>query len=331
MLRTASIGLGWWSDELAKSIQGRSERIGIVSCSSRSADRRAVFAERFGTAQHDSYEAVLADPDIDAVILTTPHSLHAAHIEQAAAAGKHVFVEKPMTLTAASGRAAAAACARAGVVLAVGHNRRFAPAAAALKRMMEAGEFGTVLHLEANFSAAGALSYTPDRWRANRVESPGGGLTGLGIHMIDLLCWLAGPVAQLSAQSKRRAATVDIDDTTSAIMEFAAGPTGYLGTVFASPKTTFLNVYGTDANAFADIDGDTLRVHVAGDAAAQARDIETVDTLHAELEAFATSCLDGTDLWIEPTEAVHAVAVMEAMVESAAQGGQPVRPDRDGD
>ena len=331
MLRAASIGLGWWSGELAAAIQGRSDRIGVVSCYSRSADKRAAFADKFGTGQHDSFKAVLADPDIDAIILTTPHSLHAAHIEQAAAAGKHVFVEKPFTLTANSGRAAAAACARAGVVLAVGHNRRFAPAAVALKRMIADGDFGTLLHLEANFSAPGALSYTSDRWRANRVESPGGGLAGLGIHMIDLLCWLAGPVVQLSAQSKRRAAPVDIDDTTSAIMEFGSGATGYLGTVFASPKTTFLNVYGTEANAFADIDGDTLRVQVAGAAAPEKRDVEVVDTLRAELEAFAASCLDGAELWIEPAEAAHAVAVMEGIVESAARGGQPVRPDGDGE
>jgi predicted dehydrogenase len=316
---------------LAAAIQGRSERIGIVSCYSRSADKRAAFVDKFGTGQHDSYEAVLADPDIDAVILTTPHSLHAAHIEQAAAAGKHVFVEKPMTLTAASGRAAAAACARAGVVLAVGHNRRFAPAAVELKRMIETGEIGTLLHLEANFSAPGALSYTPDRWRASRVESPGGGLAGLGIHMIDLLCWLAGPVVRLSAQSKRLATPVDMDDTTSAIMEFTSGATGYLGTVFVSPMTTFLNVYGTDANAFAEIDGNEVRVHAAGAAARENRELETIDTLRAELEAFAASCVDGAELWIDPEEAAHAVAVMEAIVDSAARGGQPVQPDRDGE
>ena len=173
MLRAASIGLGWWSDELADAIQGKSETIQIVSCFTRSAGKRAAFAAKYGTAQHDSFEAVLRDPEIDAVLLTTPHSSHAEQMVQAAAAAKHVFVEKPFTLTAASGREAARACAAAGVVLATGHNRRFAGAPRALKRMLEAEEFGTVLHAEANFSVPGALSYKPDLWRSNRIESPG--------------------------------------------------------------------------------------------------------------------------------------------------------------
>src|SRR5262249_31902060 len=124
MLRAGSVGLGWWSDELAKAVQGKSKSIGIASCYSRTPEKRKAFAERFATGTHDSYEALLADPQIDAVLLTTPHSQHAQHVIQAAEARKHVFVEKPFTLTAASGRAAADACAKAGVVLAVGHNRR---------------------------------------------------------------------------------------------------------------------------------------------------------------------------------------------------------------
>src|SRR5436305_9394909 len=194
MLRVASVGLGWWSDELAKSVAGKSARLRIVACTSRSPEKRHIFAERFGARPLAGYDDVLADAAIDAVLLTTPHSLHAEHVIAAARAGKHVFVEKPFTLTAASGRRAATTCARAGVVLAVGHNRRFLPAARALKHMVEAQEFGTVLHVEANFSAPGALSYTPERWRASRVESPAGALAALGIHMIDTMTWLFGPV-----------------------------------------------------------------------------------------------------------------------------------------
>src|SRR5260221_5547327 len=208
MLRAASVGLGWWADELAKAVAGKAERLSIVACTSRSAERRHAFATSFGARPLASYDEVLADGEIDAVLLTTPHSLHAEHVTAAARAGKHVFVEKPFTLTAASGRKAAAACGRAGVVLAVGHNRRFLPGARALKRMVEAGEFGTALHVEANFSAPGALSYTPDRWRASRVESPAGGLAALGIHMIDTMSWLFGRVRRVASPAARPAPVV---------------------------------------------------------------------------------------------------------------------------
>lgn len=323
MLRAASIGLGWWSDELAGAVQGKSEALRIVTCMSRSAEKRRAFAERFGTGEHETYDGVLADPEIDAVILTTPHSLHAEHAIAAAKAGKHVFVEKPFTVTAESARRAAAACESAGVVLAVGQNRRFCPAAQVLKEMWDAGDFGTVLHLEANFSAPSALAYTPDRWRAQRSESPAGGLAGLGIHMIDLLCWLAGPVVRLSGQAKRRALSVDIDDTTSALFDFASGATGYLGSMCAAPYTSFLNIYGTDANAFAAVDANRLEVQPRG-GEREEKPLTPVDTLKAELEEFAAACTGGPPFRVRPEEAIHGVAVMEAIAASAERGATPI-------
>ena len=209
MLKAASVGLGWWSDELARAVQNRSGKLRVVSCYSRSAEKRARFARTFETGEHESYESLLADPGVDAVILTTPHSLHAEHVIAVAEAGKHVFVEKPFTLTAESGRRAAEVCARAGVVLAVGHNRRFSAAAQATKAIIESGDLGRVLHIEANFSVPGAMSYTPDRWRASRVESPAGGLAGLGVHMIDLIAWFGGEVQRVTGQAKRLAVPVD--------------------------------------------------------------------------------------------------------------------------
>lgn len=319
MLRAASIGLGWWSDELADAIKDGSDKIRIVTCYSHSADKRADFAQRYGTDQHDSYEAVLADDAIDAVLLTTPHSVHADQVIAAAEAGKHVFVEKPFTLTTESGRRAAQACAQAGRVLAVGHNRRFGAAAQGLKRLHDAGEFGKVLHAEANFSTPGALKYPPDYWRSRRAESPGGSIAALGIHMIDTLTWLFGPIARVSAQAARQAVAVDIDDTTSALFRFEAGTTGYLGTIFACPHTCFLNIYGTEANAFAGIDGDTLTVHRAGGEPEPVA-LEPIDTLRVELEEFADACDGRADFRVSPGQAIHNVAVMEAIAESAARG-----------
>lgn len=325
MLRAASIGLGWWADELAGAVHGKSDRIAVAGGYSRSPEKRKAFAEKFGARTYESYEAVLADPAIEAVILSTPHSLHAAQVVEAARAGKHVFVEKPFTMTVESGRAAISACSEERVVLAVGHNRRFAPAAVELKRMLEAGEFGTLLHIETNFSAPSAMNWTEAHWRASREESPAGGLAGLGVHVIDITAWLAGPIEEVRAQAVRRALEVDNDDTTSALFRLASGATAYMGAIAAAPFTCWCNVYGTKANAFAIDDLTELWVLPLGGRRREQRPLPRVDTLKAELEAFADACAGKAPFpGIAPGEALHAVAVMQAIAASAAQGGAPV-------
>ena len=319
MLRAASIGMGWWSDELADAAQGKSDAIRIVTCYSRSEEKRAAFAEKYGTAQHDSYEAVLADDGVDAVILTTPHSTHAEQVIAAAAAGKHVFCEKPFTLTRASAQAAVDACADAGVVLAIGQNRRWHSTTRRLKAMLEADDFGTVLHAEANFSVPSALGYKDEHWRSNRIESPAGSITGLGIHMIDALVYLLGPVARVTAQAYRRAVPVDIDDTTSILFAFESGVSGYLGTFFACPHTSYINVYGTGGNAFAQIDNSQLTLQAA-DGTRREEPVEALDTLRLELDEFAAACAGEAQFTVTTEEAVHCIAVMEALVESTATG-----------
>jgi predicted dehydrogenase len=323
MLRAASIGLGWWSNELAAAIQAKSSKIAIKSCYSRTAAKREAFAASFGTGTHESLQAVLADPAIDAVILTTPHSKHAEHVIAAARAGKHVFVEKPFTLTAESGRKAAAACTEAGVVLAVGHNRRFCAVTQELKRMAEAGEFGRILHIETNFSAPSATRWSEQHWRASRIESPAGGLAGMGVHMIDLFTSLGGRAVRTVANSKRQVLQVDVDDTTSALFDLASGATAYLGTMCAAPFSVTCNVYGTAANAFAHVDADELRVQPLGGALA-ARPLEHVDTLLAELEEFAEACAGRATFRVTPEEAIHSVAVMQAITASGGAGGRAV-------
>ncbi len=319
MLRCASIGMGWWSDELADAVQGKSDAIRIATCFTRSPEKRAAFAAKYGTQTHESYEAVLADDGIDAVILTTPHSTHAEQVIAAAAAGKHVFCEKPFTLTRASAEAAAEACAGAGVVLAIGQNRRYHSATQALKAMLEEGALGTILHAEANFSVPSALGYPPDLWRSNRIESPAGSVTGLGIHMIDALIHLFGPIARVAAQAYRRAVPVDIDDTTSVLFAFESGVSGYLGTLFACPHTSYINIYGTGGNAFAQVDNSRLTVQPA-DGAARDEPIEPQDTLRLELDEFAAAVAGAARFTVTPAEAVHGIAAMEALVAAAASG-----------
>ena len=323
MISAASIGLGWWSGEIAQTIQGQSEKIRIESCYSRSEQKREEFARKFGTRTHPSMEAVLADKEIDAVLLTTPHSLHAEHVAAAARAGKHVFVEKPFTLTQRSAEAAAGACKQANVVLAVGQNRRYSAVAQELRKMVEAGEFGTLLHIESNFSSPSAMKWSGDHWRASRAESPAGGLAGLGIHMIDLMTWLGGPARSVVGLAKRRALEIDIDDTTSALIDLASGTTAYLGTLCAAPFTIFFNIYGTKANAFAQVDANELRVQSVGKEP-MARPLRPVNTVLAELEEFADACAGKVKFRITAEEAIHNVAVMESIARSAQENGRMI-------
>src|SRR5467141_541651 len=231
-VRVAAVGVGGWGRVLADAA-GRGTGLAIVACTSRSADNRAAFAKAYACTALPSFEAVLADPDVEGVLITTPHSLHAEQIVAAASAGKHVFVDKPFTLTVADARRATEACRRAGVVLAVGHQRRKQAASRALKRLIDEGAFGRVAQIEGNFSADYGFSstLTTQVWRGDRAEAPGGAMTNLGIHHVDTYQYFLGPIARVMAFVRRVALTkVPIDDVTSILFEFASGSIGYLGT-----------------------------------------------------------------------------------------------------
>jgi predicted dehydrogenase len=314
MLNAAIVGLGGWGRTLVKSVQGKSETIGFTVGVTRTVSRAKAFADEHGFPLGDDYAAVLSDPDVDAVVLSTPHRQHADQIVAAAAAGKHVFVEKPFTLNRASAEEAVAAAKKAGVVLALGHNRRFLPAMAELRSRLAGEALGTILHVETNFSGSGALRYAPDGWRSTRAESPAGGMGAMGIHMVDAVIDLFGRIAEVRAISVRRAVAVDIDDTTSVLYRFENGMTGYLGTFGATVPTQRIEVFGTKGAleirnerqfAFRPVEGEAEYV-----------EYPLFDKEKAELEAFADAVAGKSDYPLPLDEAVHGAAVFEAIVKS---------------
>jgi predicted dehydrogenase len=168
VLTAAVIGLGWWGKTLVESVQGTSDEITFAAAvTGTSSDEARAFAERHGMRTLDSLDAALADEQIEAVVLATPHSLHTAEVIAAAAAGKHVFCEKPFALTKADAEAAVEAVTRAGVTVGLGYNRRFHPEMARLRDAVRSGELGVVLHVEANMTFPNALSLKPEQWRAD--------------------------------------------------------------------------------------------------------------------------------------------------------------------
>lgn len=321
MLNVAIVGLGRWGQRLVDAVRApQSTKLRFTHALTGTPDKVRAYCEAHGLVLGGDLAQLLADPGVDALVLATPHSQHAGQVGAAAAAGKHVFVEKPFTLDGASALAAARACRDAGVVLALGHNRRFLPAIAEMKRIVAAGELGEILHLEGNFSGNAGLRYRPGVWRASQAESPAGGMTAMGIHILDAFIHLAGPIASIRCESQRKVLELDMDDTTSVFARFASGATAYLSTLTATGRMLRLQVFGTRGwlhlldhriLEICDIEGKLRRI-----------EYPQVDIERAELEAFADA-IAGVAVYPVPVEeAVHGVAVMEAAIGSAESGGE---------
>lgn len=316
MINAAIIGIGRWGQTLVGAVQGKSDAIRFTAGVTRTPSKAAAFCTENDIALGDDYGALLADDELDAVVLATPHTQHAAQIVAAAEAGKHVFTEKPFTLDKASAEAAVAACRDAGVAIAIGHNKRFCDNTIELKRMIEAGELGTLLHVEANFSAN--MASMAQTWRDSRAESPAGGMTSLGIHALDCMIHLCGRIAEVDVRSKHRALPFDIDDTTCMLFDFDNGMTGYLGTMAVGGRLWHMRVFGADG--WAELRGMETLVKCPASGGQEVIEYAPETSIKAELEAFAAAASGGPAYMITPEQMVHGTAVLEAVIASAASG-----------
>jgi predicted dehydrogenase len=330
MIRAAIIGLGRWGRNLVNSVHGKSGAIRFVAGALRDVAKARDYAREKGFPLHDSYEKALADPAVDAVVLATPHTRHAEQIIAAARAGKHVFTEKPLALTAKSAVAALRACAKAGVTLAVGYNWRFQPALQEIRRMLEDGRLGKLLHLEGNFCGPSAYRFPAGHWRQVREEGPAGGMTGRGVHVVDAFLYLAGRFESVHAQSARRVLRYGLDDTTSMLFRFRSGASGYLGTVIAAAETWRMQVFGS--NGWLEV-GDVEHLttwqmkacvmdpkNLWANQKPQVLTFPQVSTERAELENFARAAEARRPLAIAGGDEDHGVAVFEAILKSAKSG-----------
>jgi len=325
-IRAAIVGVGTWGQNLVNSVQGKSPLIRFVAGATRTPAHAEAFGRRHGFALR-SFDEVLADPSIDAVVLATPHTMHAAQIVAAARAGKHVFTEKPLGLMVAESAAAVAACAEHKVTLAVGYNWRFQPALQEIARMLADGRLGRLLHIEGNFCGPSVYRFGREHWRQDRDEGPAGGMTGRGVHVVDAMLYLAGKIDEVYAQSFRLAQDFGIDDTTSMLFRFRGGASGYLATVIASAETWRMQVFGTKGWVeVGDVEHLTtwqMKVCLLDPANMTAKQpprlmtFATTSTERAELEHFARAVQAGQPIAVPGGDEVHNVAVLEAILRSA--------------
>ena len=317
MINAAIVGLGRWGRNLVEAAAAH-PRLRIVGAVEPDLKAAQEFSARHQLDLTGDLDAVLADAAIDAILLATPHSLHPAQVVACARAGKQIFCEKPLALTRADAARMFAACRDAGVVLAVGHNRRFWPSIRALRETLASGQLGTILHVEGHNSNENSQRITSG-WRLSAEESPGGGLTGAGLHVLDAFVSMLGPVASVYARLHSRANGPPPIDSALVMLDFVNGVTGTLATVRATPFFWRVHLFGTNGSAEV-LDEGTMILRKSGDKPRRLT-YPAIDVLRAELDAFADAIDNRCGFPVPEADVLATLSAFEAALASMKSGG----------
>jgi predicted dehydrogenase len=316
-MNVACIGMGWWSDVLADAIV-RSGRMKIASCYSRSRDKREAFARKYACTAAASYEEILGDRRIEAIINTTPNSAHLETTYAAAAAGKHVFLDKPIANTIDDARAITAACRQAKVVLALGYQRRRESQFRWIKQNLD--KFGKLVNAEANISRDRLGKIDLSSWRYTAEGMPGGVMLQIGIHYTDVLEYLIGPVKAVSGRFVRLVLPGDNPDVASLVLEHENGALSTLNASYASASEYYLmNIYGKEASAYYDMH-QGLRFLKRGTTTADVVPCSKNDPIVEELEEFANAVRGDGEPEMDGERSTRSLAVLLAGIRSAREG-----------
>lgn len=326
MIRAAIIGLGWWGKIITKTLE-KSEKIRVVAAVEPDESVGRAFCMESGLLYLPSYSAALEE-DLDAIILTSPHRFHEEQVIQAATAKKHVFCEKPLSLSLESATRAVQACVANDIVLGIGHERRFEPPIQLIRNLLQDGALGEILQIEGNFSQNKLLNLPPDNWRLSRAEAGCGPLTATGIHLLDLALSLGGGAQSIYATNKSQATTFESGDSFSSHITLANGAVANINALLATPFYSRFAVFGSrgwievrDKSHVEAPTGWTV-LSSLGDQEPTMADYPASKPVLANLEAFATAVQEGSQerYPIPLEEILNTVAAYEAAYESTLNG-----------
>ncbi len=327
-INIAIAGFGWWGQHMAKRLKGNS-KISVSAIIEPDEGKRAEIKSA-GLAHLQSIDQALQDTTLDAVVLTTPNTMHEQQVVQIAQAGKHVFCEKPLGLTGDSAKRSVAACEKAGVVLGIGHERRYEPAMIKVREMIEDGSLGTVMHAEAAFSHDKLIAVPPGDWRTLKATAPAAGMTGMGIHLTDMYIAMFGRVSTVQALTAKRVLDWETGDVVTVQLKFEAGMTATLNAILYTPHFIRLHVFGSDAwvetrnDTHPDTPGGVAEMVVARTGQAHSTErFDWIDTVVINLEAFTDAINGVADYPYTHEQLIHNIEVLEA-IEQSAETGQTV-------
>ncbi len=324
-VRAAMIGFGWWGQKMTSVLESAEDKLRLVHLVDPKPKNGEVAAAA-GMGFSTDLAGALANPAVEAVILATPHRFHEAQLAAAVAAGKHVFCEKPLALTRAGAETAVQLCKDAGLVLGMGHERRFEPPIAEILDWADAGKLGRLLQIEANFSHDRFLGLPRESWRLSPDEAPAAGMTATGIHLLDLAVRLMGPAKSVRCVAEPLVSDLSQGDTASAYIHFAGGGTAYIGASLSMPFISRFAVYGRDG--WVEVRD---KAHVAtpegwvvtkglGDAPITVEEVPPAEAVRDNLVAFADAVRGRRAYPITGKQMIDDIALLEALFRSAKSG-----------
>ena len=321
----ALVGLGWWGRKMASLVNDGGAQMHFVRAVDPSPDA-AAFAAQMGLQYSPDMDEALADPTIEAVVLATPHSLHREQIARVVAAGKHVFCEKPLDLTRVGAETSVALCRKAGLVLGMGHERRFEPPISEILEAAKSGKLGRLLQIEANFSHDKFLGLDASNWRLKADQAPAGGMTATGIHLTDLAVKLMGPAKDVRVVCENLASNIPQGDTMSAHIRFADGGSAYISATLATPFISRFAIFGTDGwievrdKAHVEAPDGWIITEGWKNKPITVREVSPAEPVRDNLRAFAMAVRGEADYPITGEEMINNIALLEAIVRSSKSG-----------
>jgi len=322
----ALVGVGWWGRKMLSVLERAPDDIRVVRAIEPNLDAVSAICAEKGIALSADYNDALNDPTVEAVVLATPHALHEAQIEAAVAARKHVFCEKPLALRKAGAERAVSLCRESGLVLGVGHERRWEPPVADMLAKADAGELGRIQQIEANFSHDKFLSLGRNNWRLSADQAPAGGMTATGIHLLDLSVRLLGPAESVLCICERLASDLPQGDTVAAYVKFRCGGTSYVSASLANPFISRFTVFGS--KGWIDIRDKAHLEAPAGWVVTSAMangpitvvEVPPAEPVKDNLVSFARAVREAEPYPITSAQLVDNIALLEAIFASALSG-----------
>ena len=324
-VKVAIIGLGWWGQKMVSILKSCGTELEIV-CAVEPNPAAGDFCANNGLTLAASYDAALARADVDAVILATPHSLHPEQIDRGAAARKHIFCEKPLALTKADAERAVRLCREAGLVLGTGHERRFEPPIVDILQKASGGHLGRILQIEANFSHDKFMTLNKSNWRLDPQEAPVAGMTATGIHLTDLSVKLLGAAYDVRVSCETLASDFRQGDTFSAHVRFKGGGTAYVSATLVTPFVSRFAVFGTKGwidvrdKAHVEAPAGWIITRASVGSLIEISEVGPAEPVRENLVAFARAVRDGRPYEISGEDLVNNIALLEAIIRSAASG-----------